>query len=322
MQLILDTRGLKLALKDGSFSLKTKEAERTIGPGRVSSILITADCLITAGAIELAVEEGIPIIFATQPGKVVARIWSAHLKGLPELRKLQMQYSEGEEAIPFVASLMQMRIERQLTFLRSPLWPVINEKVTTAIQTLSTAKKKMMELKPAPVEEKRNTLMGLEGSASARYWPALGSLLPAPFTFENRSRRPAMDMFNAALNYLYALLYARVETLLMGAGLDPYIGMLHAEDFKTPVLVFDFIEPFRPYAEQFITEKIMSSELKENCFDKKEKEVRLNREGKKLLIPGFNEFMLQTETFAGKKRLRTDHIGASCSELVRRLRKK
>lgn len=42
------------------------------------------------------------------------------------------------------------------------------------------------------------------------------------------------------------MLYSVVEAGLFTAGLDPYLGILHADAHKKPTLSFDLIEPFRP----------------------------------------------------------------------------
>ncbi|MBW2028434.1 MAG: CRISPR-associated endonuclease Cas1, partial [Deltaproteobacteria bacterium] len=68
--------------------------------------------------------------------------------------------------------------------------------------------------------------------------------------FDGRSRRPAKNPFNAVLNYCYGMLYGLVEKACILAGLDPYIGFLHADDYNKKSLVFDLIEPFRIYGEQ------------------------------------------------------------------------
>ena len=42
------------------------------------------------------------------------------------------------------------------------------------------------------------------------------------------------------------MLYAVVEGGLFASGLDPHLGILHADEYNKPTLAFDMIEPFRP----------------------------------------------------------------------------
>ena len=60
--------------------------------------------------------------------------------------------------------------------------------------------------------------------------------------FEKRSRRPALDHFNSALNYLYGMTYGVVEGGIFAKGLDPFIGLLHTDQYNEPTLAFDLIE--------------------------------------------------------------------------------
>lgn len=88
-------------------------------------------------------------------------------------------------------------------------------------------------------------VMGVEGEASARYYPALGALLRGPWVFRARRRRPPPDPFNAVLSYLAALLYRDVAALVERRGLHPGFGVLHACRDHTLGLASDMIEEFR-----------------------------------------------------------------------------
>ena len=78
-----------------------------------------------------------------------------------------------------------------------------------------------------------------------KYFEALSSILPEKYKFKSRSRNPAKDEFNAMLNYGYGVLYSMVEKACIIAGLDPYIGFLHTDNYNKKSLVFDVIELFR-----------------------------------------------------------------------------
>src|SRR5664280_3142719 len=71
-------------------------------------------------------------------------------------------------------------------------------------------------------------------------------LLPASLNFRGRTRRPPLDVANAALSYTYAVLLGEAVSALGAAGLDPAVGMLHADDDMRPSLALDLIEEFRP----------------------------------------------------------------------------
>lgn len=88
------------------------------------------------------------------------------------------------------------------------------------------------------LEEKRNVLMGYEGNAGKIYYGVLSNLIPKDFKFEGRSMQPAKDEFNSLLNYAFGILYGKVEKACIIAGLDPYIGILHTDNYGKKSVLF------------------------------------------------------------------------------------
>jgi len=93
--------------------------------------------------------------------------------------------------------------------------------------------------------ENLDALRGLEGTASRRYFEAIAYLLPSPWKWEGRHRRPPTDPVNAVLSYGYGLLYQNILGAIRRAGLTPYIGIYHCQRPGNPALASDLIEEFR-----------------------------------------------------------------------------
>ena len=99
-----------------------------------------------------------------------------------------------------------------------------------------------------------DSLLGIEGSAAARYFGNFSNLLkinPEPedtlsFDFTGRNRRPPKDPVNAMLSLAYAMLVRQWTVTLAAVGLDPYRGVYHQPRFGRPALALDMMEPFRP----------------------------------------------------------------------------
>ncbi len=91
---------------------------------------------------------------------------------------------------------------------------------------------------------------GHEGTASRVYFQLITNYLSGRMDFAGRAKRPAYDPFNALLNYLYGMLYTHSHLALLKNGLDPQMGILHADQYNRPTLVYDFIEPFRSWADE------------------------------------------------------------------------
>ncbi len=148
------------------------------------------------------------------------------------------------------------------------------------------------------------------------YWQTLSACLPVEFRFEDRNRQPAHDCFNASINYLYGMLYTYVETALFSVGLDPYLGIFHADQYDKPTLAFDVIEAFRYWVERVVMEQMMYGQIDASFFEKKDDGMWLGKKGKQLLIPEFNKYMAAIGEFNKTKIPRKNHIYRFCGTLL------
>jgi len=94
-------------------------------------------------------------------------------------------------------------------------------------------------------------LRGIEGAAASAYFAAYQKLFPASLEFRGRKRRPPPDPVNAVLSLGYTLLFSEAVKAVHDAGLDPYLGFLHAPAHGRESLAADLIEPLRPRFDGF-----------------------------------------------------------------------
>ena len=146
-------------------------------------------------------------------------------------------------------------------------------------------------LQTEKIEEIADTIRGLEGTAGRLYFETLNYVLPEQYQFAGRSMRPSKDAFNAFINYGFGILYSRVEKCLMIAGLDPYVGFLHRDDYNQKSMVFDFIEPYRIFVETAVFRLFTAKKVNKAHTDEITNGVTLNKEGKELLITALNTYM-------------------------------
>lgn len=78
--------------------------------------------------------------------------------------------------------------------------------------------------------------------------------LAVGLTVTSQSPRKAATPACAALNYLYGVLEAEARIAVLAAGLDPLLGLLHADTQSRDSLVFDVMEPVRPLVDAFLLE--------------------------------------------------------------------
>jgi CRISP-associated protein Cas1 len=141
------------------------------------------------------------------------------------------------------------------------------------------------------MDERRGTVMGLEGAAGRVYFTCLGRLVPEAYRFEGRSRQPARDGFNAMLNYTYGVLYSLIEKACICAGLDPYVGFLHTDNYGKKSLVYDLIEPFRILGDRTALLLFTGRRVKVEYFEPVPGGVALSPGGRAALLESFNERM-------------------------------
>jgi CRISPR-associated protein Cas1 len=159
------------------------------------------------------------------------------------------------------------------------------------------------------VSEIAETLRGLEGTAGRIYFETLSRLLAKEYQFSGRSSRPAQDAFNAFLNYAYGMLYSKVERALIIAGLDPYLGFLHRDDYNQLSFVFDFIEPYRIYADTVVFRLFSAKKVNQSHTDQITNGFSLNQAGKELLVVAFNKYLEEdTIRYRGRNQTRSNGL--------------
>jgi len=322
MQLVLDTHNIALRQRNKSFYVTAGKERRMISPLKVTSIAVISPCTVTSAAVLLAVEHKIPIIFFDHSGEPDAQVWSTRFGNLAELRRAQVLFALSDQAPLWATEVFQLKTAGQLDNLR---W--MQDKTH-----LEKSKKQLLQAADAiqPLAEKLEAigngpnpfaaLTNAEAVIARHYWPAWGAAAPPGFTFVARSRRPAKDPYNAALNYLYGMLYNAVESAVLAAGMDPMFGLIHADEFGAPTLVFDLIEPFRPLADRLLIQLLMDTKLDARHFEPYQGGIGASREGRKILIAGFNDWLQQPVLFREQKNTLKNHLFIFAGELSIRLK--
>jgi CRISPR-associated protein Cas1 len=162
------------------------------------------------------------------------------------------------------------------------------------------------------VHEVREQLMGIEGDAAARYWEAIGRVIPAALGWPGRETRGAGDPLNSALNYGYGVLYAQVEQALILAGLDPYAGFLHADRPGKPSLVLDLIEEVR----QTVVDRTVIGLVNRGMAVEQDAEGRLTEAIRRRLAEKVLERLAATEPYEGRRRVLRHILQAQARQIA------
>jgi CRISPR-associated protein Cas1 len=317
MQLYINSYGAYLHIKDEMFEIRIKQKDGVvqkfppIAASKVKSIVFTNNAALSTEAVALAIKHNIDIIFTESSGQPLGRIWHCKLGSTTKIRKRQLQASLGELGVKYTKQWLATKLENQIEFIkdlkkhRAQHYDYLNEK----IQRLEALLLSITSLEANQVSEIADTLRGLEGTAGRLYFETLSYVLPKEYQFAGRSSRPAQDAFNAFLNYAYGILYGKVEKSLIIAGLDPYLGFLHRDDYNQLSLVYDFIEPYRIYADTTVFRLFSAKKVNQSHTDKITKGFSLNKEGKILLVEAFNRWMDEdTIRYRGRNQTRSNAI--------------
>ncbi len=320
MNLVINTYGAYLQRQGDCFRVRVNDNVYEISSSKVSSILISTAAYLTTDAIKLAIEHNIDIIFIDEVGEPYARIWHSRFGSTTEIRRRQIEIAENETGFNLALSWVRRKFDNQIELLQK-LRTTRSRKsaeITEYIRKLDNCRKQLETL-TGTVEEKRGTIMGIEGSGGRIYFAALSFLMPEGFKFAGRSRNPANDEFNALLNYAYGILYARVERACIIAGLDPYVGILHTDNYNKKSLVFDIIENYRTWADEVVINLFAARRVKKEQFDRLENGYTLNKDGKALLIEAFTKFLDEPIRYCGRNIKRADIIQFDCHKIANSL---
>ena len=296
MQLVINTYGTYVHIKDDMFEIRQKKEgqiqKHHFSSRKVQSILISKGSAISSDAIILAMKNNIDIVVMENDGTPVGRFWHSRPGSTSKIRKQQLETSMNENGLEWVKEWLTRKLDNQTCFLKNLKKNRAGKagEIENVIARINDLKEKIKNTDGKTVTEVDSTLRGLEGTAGRVYFGILSKLLSEPYRFSGRSFRPAQDSFNAFLNYAYGILYSRVEKALTIAGLDPFVGFMHRDDYNMKSLVFDFIEPYRIFAEEVVFKLFSAKKVAKKHYDKITNGITLNTEGKKLLVEHFFRF--------------------------------
>ncbi|WP_244834959.1 CRISPR-associated endonuclease Cas1 [Clostridium sp. BJN0001] len=292
MELVINTRGAYLKKVDERFQVCVDDIKQEFSCKKVERILITTSVLLTTDALKLAIENNIDVILLESSGKPFARVWHSKLGSITTIRRNQLKLIDIPLGTELVKSWIIQKIELQIDNLKKLKLNRNEEKVSMIDNSINEINSHLTELKlyqNVPIDILRESIEGHEGSSARIYFQTLGKLIPEKYKFDGRSRNPAQDKFNCMLNYAYGILYSNVESACIIAGLDPYIGIMHTDNYNKKALVFDIIEMYRGYMDYIVFILFSKRQVKSDMF---ESVVGggywLNKSGKELLISNVN----------------------------------
>lgn len=260
--------------------------------GHVERLVILGNVSITTPTLKRLMQDGIDVVFLSLDGRYYGRITG---EATPHVALRRAQYRwQADDA--FTLALAQRLVAGKIR----------NQRVLLQRQQRSGHAELLAALSDLQDYEARagrtqthNSLLGVEGSATARYFSGYRLLFDPVWNFQNRNRQPPRDPINVLLSFGYTLLTRAAESAARAVGLDPYVGFLHKDAYNRPSLALDLVEEFRPIIEGLALhvchhELIRPEDFRPGDEAAGERALVLERDAVKRFIAAYEERMGQT----------------------------
>jgi CRISPR-associated protein Cas1 len=147
---------------------------------------------------------------------------------------------------------LQLQISTKKPLLKKAWKQIISAKIKNQAEVLLKLNK----------DREYKILIGYFGSVKSgdkTNREAVSSRLYFQSLFDNFKREPeSNDIINSSLNYSYAVLRSNVARAVVGAGLNPALGIFHSYKNNYFCLIDDLMEPLRPFIDLHIKRNINS----------------------------------------------------------------
>lgn len=255
---------------------------------QVSRIVCFGSVGLSSGARTWALANDIDIVLASRNGNYLGTMLSHEDRYRPARLRAQLAVP-SEKGLGISRAIIDAKIHKQRVLLQRAARRGNADRVVDAVGQLGELRQML------PDAHSPQELMGVEGAAARFYFPCLGALMPEELRFELRSRRPPSDVANAALSFLYTILLGECVTALHAVGLEPSIGVLHADDDNRPSLALDLMEEFRPMVVDAVVQRLAAHKELTASHGRREGDATLlTRAGRAAVLAGYENRMLQT----------------------------
>lgn len=285
INLFVTEQGSILSIEGNRLFVKVnKETKAEIPLINIRQIVLFGNITITPIAITRILNEKIPISYLTKGGKFIGQI-------IPPVHSnskiLNMQVNRAQDnkfRLSFAKSIIDAKIKNSIFLLTRRY-----RNRTDLEDEIKSLKSIISNLQNA---ENLKEVLGYEGSSSRIYFSAFSKLINNEFEFSFRNKRPSEDPINSLLSLTYTLVHSICYSMLMIAGLNPNIGILHEEKFGHPALASDLLEEFRAFiCDRFVIKLINQGYFNYDSFTYTEKGVFLKDEALKKYLKEWGAYL-------------------------------
>lgn len=240
--LVVTGYGIKIRAKNGLLLITGKDLRREESLIELEQVVIASGGVsISSKAVRMLIEHGVDLVFLDSRGYPVGRVYPPYINRTVDTRRAQyLSYYDGKRYY-IIRVLVESKIRNQAGLLKRYGLYLGNEELRQLSREIKGLLNELDKDSDDPVQHYRL----VEAKAARYYWSGIALLVPRDLGFNNRDQ-DGSDPFNIMLNYGYGILYGEAWRALVLAGLDPYAGYMHVDRSGKPVLVYDYVEMYRP----------------------------------------------------------------------------
>lgn len=262
--------------------VKGEERLATIPIERIQGLVIHGNIDLSGALIRQMLWRSLTVVWCSSSGRVIG--WANPGDGPNGAARVRQHVAAANGRLDLSRQFIAAKVSNQATMLRR------NGSAPGTVALLRQLAGRARQATSNP------ELFGIEGEAAAVYFAGFGTMLKSPeLSMTVRTRRPAADPVNAALNFAYALLIGDVVRAVVACGLDAHAGFLHSSNRNKPALALDLCEEFRPLvADSAVVRAFNNGEVAAGGFSTIMGACTLRPDARKALIGAYEQRVQST----------------------------
>jgi CRISPR-associated endonuclease Cas1 len=288
---VLVERG-HLVIEDGIGPARRRARFARVNHGLRRLVVIGSDGFVSLAALRWLADQKASFVMLERDGKILLATGPTGPRDA-RLRRAQAVALHSEVGLTIARDLIDRKLAEQQRVVRDAFGDAT---AACAIEEIRCG---------VPSAEDIETLRLLESRAAYAYWSCWRNL-PILFPKDDLPRVPvhwqtfgarispltgsprlSANPPNAMINYLFAILEAEARLAATALGLDPSLGVMHADAGARDSLACDLMEPVRPHLEFWVLKWLQRQPLRREWFFEE-------RNGNCRLMPPLAERLAQT----------------------------
>lgn len=260
-----------LLIEDGIGRDRRSARFPRVGHGVRRLVVVSTDGFISLSALRWIADQKVGFVMLDREGTVLMASGPTGTKDA-RLRRAQSLAVHTDAALPIVRSVIAEKLHGQESVVRQVFQ---DEETAEAIAARTRELASALTVKDLRLIESRAALaywlcwravnVAFPTAERARipgHWQTFGMRV-SPLT---GSPRLAVNPANAILNYLYAMLEAEARLAAIAVGLDPGLGLMHADTPTRDSLACDIMEAVRPQVDAYVLRWLTGHTLRREWF--------------------------------------------------------